>query len=114
MVNNIVFLYALEGSFFPEYLDPSLFTSELEQLGAEVHKQYGNSLFWKLFSNLTGTSSMLDKTSSINLQSAWQDKKRTPESGVEKKIHHITRTNNSNENRDRKKHARKIHTLHTM
>lgn len=57
-ITNILNLIVLvESSTVGEYLDPFLVASELEQIGAEAHEQYGlpTSIIWKLLLSENGT-----------------------------------------------------------
>ena len=114
---NKIYFYLTERSSSAEYLDPILIASELEHMGAGAHEQYGlpTSIFWKLLLSFkeNSTSSLKDKGNIDSTQHGWQDSKLSEYRDRDRKAPHITKTNETNENQERRKHTRRIRPSHS-
>ncbi|XP_058808805.1 multiple epidermal growth factor-like domains protein 8 isoform X2 [Phymastichus coffea] len=110
----------LEGSSAAEYLDPMLIASELENIGAGAHEQYGlpTSIFWKLLARYSllnfkenNTSPHRDK-SHEGIQYGWREPKPVDHKDRDRKLQqHVIRNNDTADNQERKKHTRRIRPL---
>lgn len=109
--------FNLEGSSIAEYLDPLLIASELGSMGAGAHELYGlpTSIFWKLLLSLkeNSTSSLRDKSSVDITHGARRESKVPDQKEKDRKTLHITKTNDTHENQEKRKHTRRIRPMHS-
>lgn len=83
---------------------------------AGAQEQYGlpTSIFWKLLLSFKENNTSYLKTSEDSSSRAWWESKLAEHRERDRKTQHITRTNDTVENTDRKKHiTRRIRPSHS-